>query len=45
MRGSEKEEKTQKFKHALPLSVARHGNWEMAEVRVTMTALTGYGFQ
>jgi hypothetical protein len=29
-----------RFKHALPLSVARHGSWETNEVCVAMTALT-----
>ena len=31
---------SKEFEHALPLSVARHGNWETAEVRDAMTALT-----
>ena len=34
-----------KFKHALPLSVARHGNWIAEGVRVAVTALTSNGFQ
>jgi hypothetical protein len=34
-----------KFEHALPLSVARHGNWITEEVHIAMTALTSNGFQ
>jgi hypothetical protein len=37
--------KPRKVAHALPLSVARDGNWDAEEVRVAMTALTGNGFQ
>ena len=45
IRGMSTRQKQRKFKHALPLSVARHGDVHTEGVRVAMTALTSNSFQ